>query len=65
MFFGPAALCIFRPACSLQRPTAVRAPWPGDTPVTAIARNIEINIKQLPGEKNVPAPLASNGFYTN
>jgi putative membrane protein len=36
---------------------------PSDTSVTAIARNIEINIKQLLHEKEVPQPLAPNGFY--
>lgn len=36
---------------------------PTDTPVSAIARNIEINIKQLIGEPGVPAPLQPEGFY--
>ncbi|WP_181306539.1 hypothetical protein [Rufibacter sp. XAAS-G3-1] len=31
-------------------------------PVTAIARTVEINIWQLLGEKDVPAPLPYNGF---
>ncbi|MBC8084089.1 MAG: hypothetical protein H7Z21_12835 [Hymenobacter sp.] len=36
---------------------------PTDTPVTAIARNIEINLRQLLDEKEVPKPLVSEGFY--
>ncbi|AII54237.1 bestrophin family protein [Hymenobacter sp. APR13] len=36
---------------------------PTDTPVTAIARNVEINLKQLLQEPNVPAPLTSDTFY--
>ncbi|PSR53759.1 hypothetical protein AHMF7605_09595 [Adhaeribacter arboris] len=36
---------------------------PTDTPVTAIARNIEINIKQLLQEPQVPAPLKPEEFY--
>jgi len=36
---------------------------PTDTPVTAIARVIEINILQLLGEKEVPDPLEPQHFY--
>ncbi|WP_143960541.1 bestrophin family protein [Litoribacter populi] len=36
---------------------------PNDTPVTAIARTIEVNIKQLLGEEKVPAPIKPEGFY--
>jgi len=36
---------------------------PSDTSVTAIARTIEINIRQLLGEQEVPAPLAPEAFY--
>jgi putative membrane protein len=36
---------------------------PTDTAVTAIARTIEINIRQLLGEKEVPAPLKPESFY--
>jgi putative membrane protein len=36
---------------------------PTDTAVTAIARTIEINIKQLLGEREVPEPLQSKTFY--
>ncbi|RUT72202.1 hypothetical protein D0817_00865 [Flavobacterium cupreum] len=36
---------------------------PTDTPVTAIARTIEINIKQLLKETEVPKPLQPENFY--
>ena len=36
---------------------------PSDTAVTAIATTIEINIKQLLGEKEIPEPLQSDTFY--
>jgi len=36
---------------------------PTDTAVTAIARTIEINIKQLLGETEVPPPAQPEGFY--
>lgn len=36
---------------------------PTDTAVSAIARNIEINIKQLLQESEVPQPLKSEKFY--
>jgi putative membrane protein len=31
--------------------------------MTSIARNIEINIKELLGEKEFPEPLKNSGFY--
>ena len=36
---------------------------PTDTPVTAIARTVEINLRQLLDEADVPAPLAPAAFY--
>jgi putative membrane protein len=36
---------------------------PTDTAITGIARTIEINIKQLLNDSNVPAPLQANKFY--
>lgn len=36
---------------------------PTDTAMTSIARTIEINIKELLGEKELPEPLRNNGFY--
>lgn len=37
---------------------------PTDTPMTTIATNIEINIKQLLKEADVPKPLKPDGFYS-
>ena len=37
---------------------------PTVTPMTSIARNIEINIKQLLGEKEIPKPISSKSFYS-
>jgi putative membrane protein len=36
---------------------------PTDTPVTAIARTIEINLRQLLDEETVPTPLPAESFY--
>ena len=36
---------------------------PTDTAVTAIARTIEINIRQITGDGPVPEPLRPEGFY--
>src|SRR5690606_13183222 len=36
---------------------------PTDTPVTSIARSIEINLKQLLEETDVPEPLSPEEFY--
>jgi putative membrane protein len=36
---------------------------PSDIPVTAIARTIEINIRELLGETEIPGPVAPQGFY--
>lgn len=36
---------------------------PSDTAVTSIARTIEINIKQLLGEKDVPLPLPQDDYF--
>ena len=37
--------------------------FPTDTAMTSISRNIEINIKELLGEKELPEPLENKGFY--
>ncbi len=37
---------------------------PTDTAMTTIARTIEINIKQLLNEKEIPEPLKPNSFYS-
>lgn len=47
-------------AVHMQDPFANR---PTDTSVTAIARTIEINLRQLMGDPDVPEPLADEGFY--
>lgn len=36
---------------------------PTDTPVTAIATTIEINIKQILRKPSVPKPLAPEAYY--
>jgi len=51
---------IERSAYHLQDPFRNR---PSDISVTAIARTIEINIRQLLGEREVPAPAKPNDFY--
>jgi putative membrane protein len=47
-------------ATHMQDPFANR---PTDTSVTAIARTIEINLRQMLGESEVPPPLSPQGFY--
>lgn len=51
---------IEKSATHLQDPFNNR---PSDTSVTAIARTIEINIKQLLGEKEIPQPIQPKNFY--
>jgi putative membrane protein len=51
---------IEKSAYHLQDPFRNR---PSDVSVTAIARTIDINIRQLLGEKEVPAPLQPEKFY--
>jgi putative membrane protein len=53
-------LLLEKTAYHLQDPFRNR---PSDIPVTAIARTIEINIKQLLNLKNIPAPATSDTFY--
>ncbi|MCK5906487.1 MAG: hypothetical protein KAG37_02800 [Flavobacteriales bacterium] len=36
---------------------------PSDTPVTSIARTIEINIKEIIEDENIPEPLKPLGYY--
>ena len=49
-----------RTARYLQNPFSNK---PTDTPVTALARTVEINLRQLLQEADVPAPLAPESFY--
>ncbi|ALJ01540.1 bestrophin family protein [Rufibacter tibetensis] len=53
-------LLLEKTAYHLQDPFRNR---PSDTSVTAIARTIEINIKQLLNEPDIPEPVQPNGFY--
>lgn len=50
-----------RTATHLQDPFENK---PTDTAMTTIARNIEINLKQLIGEKQIPSPLKPSSFYS-
>jgi putative membrane protein len=47
-------------ALHMQDPFSDR---PTDTPVTAVARTIEINLRQLIGKGEVPPPLPPDGFF--
>ncbi len=49
-----------RTATHMQDPFRGR---PTDTPVTSIARTIEINVLQHLGETDIPRPLAADGFH--
>lgn len=53
-------LLLERTSTHMQDPFANR---PTDTPVTAIARTIEINILQLLGIKDVPEPYPAAAYY--
>lgn len=60
MVISAGFLLIEKSAYHLQDPFRNR---PSDTPVTAIARTIEINLRQLLGEEEVPKPEAPQSFY--
>jgi putative membrane protein len=60
MAIAAAFFLIEKSAYHLQDPFKNR---PSDVPVTAIARTIEINIRQLLGERNVPEPVKPEGFF--
>jgi putative membrane protein len=60
MILSSAFFLLERSATHMQDPFENR---PTDTPVTTIARTIEINIKQLIGENEVPEPLKPQSFY--
>lgn len=53
-------LLLQKTAYHLQDPFKNR---PSDIPVTSIARTIEINIRQLLGETEIPKPVQSDTFY--
>jgi putative membrane protein len=60
MLISGAFFLLEKSATQMQDPFENR---PTDTAVTGIARTIEINIKQLLNDTNIPAPLQANKFY--
>lgn len=60
LIIAAAFFLMEKSAYHLQDPFRNR---PSDVPVTAIARTIEINIRQLLGETEVPEAVKPNGFY--
>ena len=59
-FIAIPFLLLEKTATHMQDPFANR---PTDTAMTSIARTIEINLRQLMGDAEVPPPLAPEGFY--
>ena len=57
---GSAFILLERTATQIQDPFSNN---PTDTPVTSIARKIEINIKELLKEQNIPEQTKPNGYY--
>lgn len=60
LIIAAAFFLLEKSATYMQNPFEDR---PTDTAMTAIARTIEINIKQLLNEKDVPAPHKPESFY--
>ena len=60
LLISMAFFLIEKSAYHMQDPFRNR---PSDTSVTAIARTIDINIRQLLHEKQLPDPVKPNGFY--
>ncbi len=60
LLISSAFFLLEKSATHMQDPFENR---PTDTAVTGIARTIEINIKQLLNETNIPQPLQANKFY--
>ncbi|MFN6945710.1 MAG: bestrophin family protein, partial [Cytophagaceae bacterium] len=60
VIMASAFFLIEKTAIHLQDPFENK---PTDTPVSTIARTIEINIKQMIGDKDIPEKLSTNGFY--
>lgn len=60
LLISAAFLLLEKSATHMQDPFENK---PTDTAVTTIARTIEINIKQLLKEDEIPLPLSSNKFY--
>lgn len=67
LFEIPLLIIISVPFLLLERTAKdMQDPFSGyatDTPVTSIARGIEVNLKQLVGETELPGPVKDNGFY--
>lgn len=61
LVISSAFFLLERTATHLQDPFENK---PTDTAMTTIARNIEINLKQLIGEKEIPSPLQPSTFYS-
>ena len=59
--FSCAFFLLEKAATQLQDPFENN---PTDTPMTTIARNIEINIKQLLKETEIPQPVSPQSFYS-
>jgi len=60
LVISSAFFLLEKSATHLQDPFMNR---PTDISMTTIARTIEINIKQLIGEKDIPKPLETKGFF--
>jgi putative membrane protein len=60
MVISSAFFLLEKTAAHLQDPFSNK---PTDTAVTAIAATIEINVKQLLNEADIPAPQESKDFY--
>jgi len=63
----PLLICIMIPFLLLEKTAQyLQNPFsslPTDTPVTEIANTIEINLKQLIGDTNLPKPAEPNDYY--
>lgn len=62
LVLSAAFFLLERSATHMQDPFENR---PTDTAMTAIARTIEINLKQLINDTDIPAPLPAEKFYLN
>lgn len=69
LFEIPMLIIISVPFLMLERTAKdMQDPFSGyatDTPVTAIANTIEINLRQLISNKDIPAPVDMSGFYVD
>ena len=69
LFEIPLLVIISVPFLLLERTAKdMQDPFSGyatDTPVTAIANTIEINLRQLINNQEFPAPVDMSGFYVD